>query len=105
MPERTAIIFENTKTTFEELQDRVNMLANAMFDLGISRGSRIAFMHVNTNQAIEIYFATAQLDAIYVPINFRAKEDELTQMLEISQPDLLFIGNRYLPLTDTLLNK
>jgi len=105
VPERTAIIFENTKTTFEELQDRVNMLANAMFDLGISRGSRIAFMHVNTNQAIEIYFATAQLDAIYVPINFRAKEDELTQMLEISQPDLLFIGNRYLPLTDTLLNK
>ena len=33
VPERTAIIFENTKTTFEELQDKLNMLANAMSDL------------------------------------------------------------------------
>ena len=105
VPDRTALIFEDTRTTFTELQDRVNMLANAMSDMGISKGSRVAFMHVNTNQAIEIYFATAQLDAIYVPINFRSKEDELNQMLEISKPDLLFIGNRYLSLTDTLLNK
>ena len=105
VPDRTALIFEDTKTTFTELQDRVNMLANAMSDMGISKGSRVAFMHVNTNHAIEIYFATAQLDAIYVPINFRSKEDELNQMLEISKPDLLFIGNRYICLTDTLLNK
>lgn len=105
VPERTALIFDDAKTTFSELQDRVNMLANAMSNMGIRKGSRVAFMHVNTNQAIEIYFATAQLDAIYVPINFRAKEDELHQMLEISQPDLLFIGNRYLPLTHSLIDR
>ena len=55
-------------------------------------------MQTNCHHLIEIYFAAAQLDAIYVPINFRAKEDELAIMLSIAQPDLLFLGERYLPL-------
>ena len=55
-------------------------------------------MQVNTHQSVEIYFAAALLDAIYVPLNFRAKAEELLQMLEIAGPRLLFIGERYLPL-------
>ncbi len=55
-------------------------------------------MQVNTNQCIEAYFAATQLDAIYVPINFRAKTDELAQMLEIAQPTCLLLGERYLSL-------
>ncbi len=47
-------------------------LANAMADHGVGGGDRVAIMQVNTPQCIELYFATAQLDAIYVPINFRA---------------------------------
>ncbi|MEC9237856.1 MAG: AMP-binding protein, partial [Chloroflexota bacterium] len=43
-------------------------------------------------------FAAAQLDAIYVPINFRAKTEELAQMLEIAGPTVLLLGKRYLSL-------
>ena len=38
------------------------------------------------------------MDAIYVPINFRAKTEELEQILTIAQPSMLFLGERYLPL-------
>jgi len=98
VPDRTAIQFDGDAVSFMELQQRSNRLANAMADRGVGRGDRVAFMQVNCNQAIEVYFATAQLDAIYVPINFRAKTEELEQMLEIAQPSLLFIGERYLSL-------
>ena len=98
VPDRPAIIFDGQTITFEELAERVNRLANGLSELGVGPGDRVATMQVNTNQCIEAYFAAAQLDAIYVPINFRAKTDELAQMLEIAQPTCLLLGERYLSL-------
>jgi len=98
VPDRPAIIFDGQTITFEELAERVNRLANGLSELGVGPGDRVATMQVNTNQCIEAYFAAAQLDAIYVPINFRAKTDELAQMLEIVQPTCLLLGERYLSL-------
>ncbi len=101
VPERDAIIFDGQRYTFESLQERVNRLANALSDLGVGSGDRVAAMQTNCNQLIELYFAVAQLDAIYVPINFRAKEDELATMLGIVEPSILFLGERYLPLAES----
>ena len=98
VPERPAIIFDGRTITFEGLAERVNRLANGLSELGVGPGDRVAIMQVNTNQCIEAYFAAAQLDAIYVPINFRAKTVELAQMMNISQPSCLLIGERYLSL-------
>ena len=95
VPDRTAIVFEGVRYSFEELQERVNRLANAMSNLGIAPGDRVAAMQTNCNQLLEICFAAAQLDAIYVPINFRAKQEELITMLDIAEPALLFLGERY----------
>ena len=96
VPDRPAIVFDGQTITFEELAQRVNRLANGLSEMGVRPGDRVATMQVNTNQCIEAYFAAAQLDAIYVPINFRAKTDELAQMLEIAQPACLLLGERYL---------
>ena len=98
VPDRPAVIFEGQTITFEGLAERVNRLANGLSELGVGPRDRVATMQVNTNQCIEAYFAATQLDAIYVPINFRAKTDELAQMLEIAQPTCLLLGERYLSL-------
>jgi len=98
VPDRTAVHFDGEAVSFAGLQERVNRLANALADRGVGPGDRVAMMQVNSNQGIEAYFATAQLDAIYVPINFRAKTEELERMLAIAQPSMLFLGERYLPL-------
>ena len=101
VPDRTAVHFDGEAVSFIDLQQRANQLANALADRGVGPGDRVAVMQVNCTPCIEIYFATAQLDAIYVPINFRAKTEELQQMLSIAQPKFMFIGERYLPLIPT----
>ena len=98
VPDRPVMFFDDEAITFSEFQERVNKLANALSDQGVVAGDRVAMMQVNTPHCLEVYFASAQLDAIYVPINFRAKSEELEQMLSIAQPSILFIGERYLPL-------
>ena len=101
VPDRPAVIFDGEAVTFEDLQARVNRLANAIAERGVGAGDRVAIMQVNGLLGIELYFAAAQLDAIYVPINFRAKTEELEQMVQIARPSLLFLGERYLPLAPT----
>lgn len=105
VPERNAIIFENEKVTFENLQKSVNNLANSLFQLGVRPRDRIAVMDVNCTQLAQIFFATTQIDAVYVPLNFRAQAEELRKMIEISQPAILFIGSRYLPLIEDIYLK
>ena len=102
VPGRPALLFEGEQFTFSQLHERVNRVANALADIGVGKGDRVATMQVNCHQSIELYFAAALLDAIYVPLNFRAKAEELAVMLEIAGPRVLCIGERYLPLIEDL---
>ena len=91
-PDRMAIIFDNKRYTFSQLNERVNRLANALKKLGVKKGDRIALLQVNCNQCVETCFATAKLGAIYLPLNFRAKEDEQEFMINFAEVHTLFTG-------------
>ena len=98
VPDRNALIFEREEITFSSLQQQVNNLASNLSQKGITTEDRIAVMDVNCPQLAQIFFASNQLDAVYVPINFRARAEELSHMLKACEPKILFIGRRYMPL-------
>ena len=95
VPDRHAIVFDDKRLTFGEIAGRVNRLANGLAELGVGAGDRVAVMQVNCNEHVESYFATAKLDAILVPINFRARSEELTFMLNDSGVKAIILGQRY----------
>lgn len=101
-PDKTAIVFEDKRYTFTELTDRVNHLANGLLELGIQKGDRVALLAVNCNQCVETYFAVAKIGAIYVPLNFRAKGNELSYILNSCEAVALFAGDRYTDLINSL---
>ncbi len=101
-PDQTAIVFEDKRFTFAQLSERVNRLANALAGLGVAKGDSVALLQVNCNQCIETYFAVAKLGAIYVPLNFRAKGDELTYMLNTADTKVVLVGDRYIDLVDSI---
>ena len=94
-PDREAIVFESNRLTYGDLNTRSNRLANALAGMGVQQGDRVALIEVNTNHCIETYFACAKLGAIYVPLNFRAKADELTYMIQDSGSSVVLAGGRY----------
>ncbi len=102
VPDRTAMVFEGKRTTFEELQSRVNRLASALGATGVSAGDRIAVLQVNTDSVIETYFAAAKLDAVFVPLNFRARADEVAYMVNDSGPKALLAGERYMDMVESI---
>ena len=101
-PDKEAIIFEDKRYTFSQLNDRANRLANGLLKLGIQKGDRVALLAVNCNQCVETYFAVAKTGGIYVPLNFRAIGNELTYMLNSSEAVALFVGERYIDLVNSI---
>jgi len=102
-PDRDCIVFEGRRWSYAKVNERVNRLANALAQWGIGKGDRVGILHVNCNQHIETYFAVAKLGAIFVPLNFRAKSDELSYMIANAEAKTLFVGSRYLDIVNTML--
>ena len=101
-PDKTAIVFEGKRYTFSQLNERVNRLANGLIKLGVKKGDRVAFIQVNCNQCVETYFAVAKAGAIYLPLNFRAKEKEISYMLNTAEANTIIAGDRYIPIIQAI---
>ena len=101
-PNRTAIIYNNKKISFNELGIKSNKLANYFIKSKINPGDRIAILQVNCNEIIESYFAASKIDAIYVPLNFRSKEQEILHLINDSSPKILLVGKRYINLINSI---
>ena len=95
VPERTAIAFEGKRYSYAQLKERVNRLADSLSRLGLEKGDRAAILEVNCNEYVEACFATARVGAIFVPLNFRIRQEELTYLVNKAEPKILFVGSRY----------
>ena len=105
VPDREALVCGDQSITYTEMATRVNKLANALQGLGVERGTAVAVMSTNSPEYVEAYYACAKLGATFVPLNYRAKHEELDHMVNASDARVLFVGERYLPLVADLKDK
>ena len=98
VPDRTALADQDHHIAYMELQSNVNKLANAFQSLGVGKGANVGVMAVNSPDFVEIYYASATVGATLVPLNFRAKTEEITHMVNEADIATLFIAERYWPI-------
>ena len=101
-PNKTAIIFEDHKITYRDINHRVNRLANALLDGGIKKGDRVAALLYNCPQFLEVYFALAKIGAIFVTLNFRLAGRELQYMMENSGTRFLIFDQAFSETIDSI---
>ncbi len=78
--------------TYAELNQRSNRTANALCQLGVEPGDRVALLLMNGAEYLECFFALAKLGAIVVPLNWRLVPDELAFILKDSGAGVLIYG-------------
>ena len=100
VPDRTALVCGDKRVTFTEMADRVNRLANWLQSNGAGPDHPVGAMSTNGIEYIETYYAAAKIGATFVPLNYRAKTEELTYMINSSDISVLFVGQRYLDLVE-----
>lgn len=96
VPEKVCLVYGHREFTYEQLLDRIQRLAAALASLGVGKGDRVAILQTNCNEYVEAYYATALLGGVFVPLNFRARQEELTHLITNSDTSVLLVGDRYI---------
>ena len=89
---QTAVVFGSRRYSYADLNERACRLANALLDMKVEPGDRVATLANNCNHVIDLFFATAKLGAILVPVNFRLAAPEVEVILRNCAPKVLFCG-------------
>ncbi|HUI49404.1 MAG TPA: acyl-CoA synthetase [Acidimicrobiia bacterium] len=82
VPDHPALVCEERRLTFAELDDRANRLAHALADRGVGAGDHVALYLYNSTEYLEAMFAAFKLRAVPINVNYRYVEDELRYLLD-----------------------
>jgi long-chain acyl-CoA synthetase len=104
-PNAEAIVFQNSRLTYRELDNRTNRLAGVLAKLDAEKGDRIAILAENTHKYLEVYIGAAKAGVVTTPLNFRLSRDELVHILNESEATLVLVGEGYEPTALDLLSK
>jgi long-chain acyl-CoA synthetase len=83
-PRHLAVIFNDTKLTYAQLNGAVNQLANGLRQLGIQRGDKVALSCPNLPYFPIAYYAILKVGAAVVPFNVLFKGREVAYHLNDS---------------------
>ncbi|MEW6614289.1 MAG: AMP-binding protein [Thermodesulfobacteriota bacterium] len=106
-PQKTAVVCidSHIKFSFKELNERINSLVNALFQMGMRKGERIAILEHNCHRHIEVFFAAAKSGMIVVPLNFRLTGKELSFLLNDSKVSMLIVGKEFLETANSIRSR
>ena len=76
-PDKVAVRDSRRALTFAQWDERATRLANALANLGLVKGDRVALLAFNCVEWMELYVALARAGMIAVPINFRLVPAEI----------------------------
>lgn len=93
-PQRPAIFSEQGSLTFDQLNRRVNQLANLLRSAGIGEGDPVALLCSNRPEFIVIRFACHRLGVRLTPVNWHLSPEEIAYVVEDSDALALFADIR-----------
>ena len=84
-PDKPALVFFGTVTTYAQLADQVDRLAGTLHAMGVQRGDRVVLDMQNSPQLIVAHYAILRANAVVVPVNPMNRAEELKHY--ITDPD------------------
>ena len=84
-----ALIFEEQTLSYSDLNTRVNRVASALIERGVSAGDRVGALLTNCPEYLETFFACAKIGAVFVPLNIRLAPRELAYIVGNAELSLL----------------
>jgi len=95
-PDREALVGDDIRLTYSQLDHMANRLANGLAHLGIAQGDRVAVMLPNWPEFVCAYYALAKMGVVIVPMNTRFRRREVEHILSQTEASALITADRFL---------
>ena len=94
LPEKIALVCDGQRLTYREVDQLADRVANALLDLGVKRGDRVAIFLQNSVETVTGIFGILKAGAVFVVINPTTKYDKLLYILANCRATVLIADAR-----------
>lgn len=104
-PDKLAIVDEDRRFTYAEWQARVNRFSHALLGLGVGQGDRVCILSPNSHYFLESFYATSQIGAILVPLNYRLTPEDHQYIIDHAGVSVVLVDHEYTALVDAIVGQ
>ena len=104
-PEKPAIVYDQLRITYQELYTQVRGFSKGLSSIGISQSDCIAVILPNCPEFAISFYATAKLNAIFLPLNHLFKEEELSFYIIDSNAKVIITDTKRAELCNQIISK
>jgi acyl-CoA synthetase (AMP-forming)/AMP-acid ligase II len=94
-PDATALDFNDCLTTYAQLDERTNRVAQGLIAAGCGPGARVGFLGKNTDRYFEVLLGAVKAKAAIVGVNWRLAVPEIAYVLNDAGCEIIFVGKDF----------
>jgi len=102
-PDAVALDFRDRTTTYSELDQRANRVAQGLIGLGQRPGARIGYLGKNCDRYFEVLLGAFKARSVVVGVNWRLAPPEIAYVLNDACCEVLFVGQEYYAIVEKIL--
>ncbi|MEM4970767.1 MAG: long-chain fatty acid--CoA ligase [Sulfolobales archaeon] len=88
--------------TYGDMYKRVCRLANALEELGVKRGDRVASIAWNTHRHLELHLAVPAIGGVLHTVNIRYTPEEMVYTINKARDKILFVDRDQIPTVEKI---
>ena len=95
-PDKTALIFQDHRLTYSDLNRRANTLAHGLIGQGVKRGDRVMVWHAKSVETCIAIYAILKAGSAFVIVNPTTKSEKLLSLIKDCTPAALITDEQHL---------
>ena len=103
--QNTAVVCEGQKWTYSQFGERVESLSNALIDLSIQPGEKVAYLGYNCHRLLECYYGIVKMGGVLLPLNIRLASQDFQYIINDAKPTVVFIDPDFMDKFEPILNE
>jgi len=99
---RVAVLTEHEQISYDQLDERVNRVGNALEAMGIQKDDKVCVMLPNIPEFLYTWWGNAKLGGITVPLNTALKGEGLGYIINHSDAETLVLSHHYVSVLEEI---
>jgi len=102
---KEGVVCEGERFTYGDFCQRVRRMSNALTQIGVGKGDRVAYLGYNCHRLLELFYAPVINGAILEPLNIRLAAKDFEYIINESCPKVLFLDRDFVPVIQSIRQK
>ena len=104
-PNQEIVYADKLRMTYEEMEQRVHRLANALTSAGVKPGDTVAVMDWDSHRYLECFYAIPMMGAVLHTVNVRLSPEQILYTINHAEDDVILVNREFLPLLEEIQDR